>query len=125
MEDYNTATLPDDKYYDMETWMARQRLAKAAGGGRDESKDSALLSDEERVRMERRQREEEAKRRVEELRLLEMKRALERAKEEGGGKWSEVQKRNEVSAKPTFESIAKQREMEKREAEQKMKRKWK
>ena len=123
MEDYNTATLPHDKYYDIEAWMRKQREGKLAGV-RDDEKESGL-TDEERVRLDRRRREEEGKKRVEELRLHEMKRALERAKEQGGGEWREVQKRNEVSAKPTFESIAKQREMEKREAEQKMKRKWK
>ena len=125
MEDYNTATLADDKYYDIEAWMRKQREARAAAGGaRDEEKDSAL-TDEERVRLDRRRREDEGRKRLEDLRLHEMKRALERAKEQGGGQWNDVQKRNEVTAKPTFESIAKQRELEKREAEQKMKRKWK
>ena len=130
MEDYNTATLPDDKYYDVEQWMRKQREAKQQqqqqkGQARDEHEHGSGLTDEERMRLERRRREEEGKKRLEELRLNEMKRALERAKEQGGGEWREVQKRNEVSAKPTFESIAKQRELEKREAELKMKRKWK
>ena len=126
MEDFNTATLPHAKYYDIEHWARQQREQRqqAGGGQRDDEKDAAL-TDEERVRLDRRRREDDSKKRVEDLRLHEMKRALERAKEQGGGEWRQVQKRNEVSAKPTFESIAKQRELEKREAEQKLKRKWK
>ena len=122
MEDFNTATLPHDKYYDLEAWARKEREARE--GNVDES-GMAGMTDEERLRYQRRRREEEAKKRMEDERLQQMRRALERAKEAGGGGWAEVQKRNEVTAKPTFESIAKQREKDKKAAEDKLKRKWK
>ena len=102
--------------------MKRER--EAMEGGVDE-RGMAGMSDEERLRLLRRRRDEEGRKRVEEERLTAMKRALETAKERGGGGWEQVQKRNEVTAKPTFESIAKQREKDKKAAEDKLKRKWK
>lgn len=59
MEDYNTCTLPHEKYYDVEKFEMRQyqkqqqraqsKLAKAA------TKEVGALADEERVRRERRE----------------------------------------------------------------------
>ena len=122
MEDYNTATLPHERFYDAEAWARKEREGKEQ---RPDDLGLVGMSDEERLRYLRRKREEEGRKAQEDARLQEMKRALEVAKERGGGGWEEVQRRNEVTAKPTFESIAKQREKDKKAAEDKLKRKWK
>ena len=125
-EDFNTATLPSDKYYDLEAWSRREREAAAGPASAAASASASGLSDEERLRHVRRLREEEGRRRVEDERLREMKRVLEQAKAAGGGGWQEVQRRHDpAQARPTFESIARQREMDKRAEADKLRRKWK
>ncbi|KAJ3049259.1 hypothetical protein HK097_009719 [Rhizophlyctis rosea] len=50
MEDFNTATLPHVKYYDLDKWESEQRTMERAQAGDDDSATFDLLNDEERLR---------------------------------------------------------------------------
>lgn len=50
-EDYNTCTLPHEKYYNFEKFMAAERASAASGGG-DGGGSTSLLADEEARRRE-------------------------------------------------------------------------
>lgn len=113
MEDYNTATLPSEKYYDLEKWLSDPR---------NQTRDESLaglehLTDEERLRLER-QREMEARAKAaEEARVHAL---MQRLREDRGGAYEEAKQRYEEQRlhRPTFESIAKEREQRKLEKEQ-------
>lgn len=109
-EDYNTSTLPHEKYYDLEKW---EREQAAKGPHVDEL---AGKSDEERMRIERQRARAAAAAAHEEARIQTMKALMAKERASGSEAWQEIQKRQQESLqKATFESIAKKREQEKRE----------
>lgn len=125
MEDYNTATMPHVKYYDMAKW-------RREGGGRDEGVTGGLdggmigMSDEEKLRIERqRAREAEAKAREEE-KVMRIRMQLEQAKESHSSAYYDALDRQMKNLQPaTFESIAKEREEAKKRKEIEARRKYK
>mmetsp|Transcript_56140 Transcript_56140/g.177888 ORF Transcript_56140/g.177888 Transcript_56140/m.177888 type:complete len:160 (-) Transcript_56140:51-530(-) len=61
-EDYNTATLPHKKYYDMEQWELKERAKRLKKGASARDADTeTMLNDEEQVRMDRNRAREESK----------------------------------------------------------------
>jgi len=110
-EDYNTATLPSLKYYDLESWEKEQR---AAGVGRGDDEDEGL-TDEDRVRKQRLRDMERHKNQAESDRVLAMLQNIKQAKETNHAVFGEMAARykEQLTAKPTFESIAKQRQLDK------------
>jgi hypothetical protein len=112
MEDYNTSTFPDDKYYDLGRWQATQVAQKPANVY------NSRISDEERLRLERQQEHEKKKDEIEKARVMVFAEALREGKKQGSEKVKEIEKRNAPgSFKPTFESIAADRERRKRAEE--------
>lgn len=122
-EDFNTATLPHDKYYALEEYEAKQHaLDKPVDVNPTRSK----LTDEELIREQRRMESVSNRALADDMRLAAMKETLAIAKQSNGGQWQSIIAKHETSiAKPTFESIAKQRELEELEKAEKLKRKWK
>jgi len=116
-EDYNTGTLPHVKYYDIDKW----QQSGGDGPGKVSAEDK-ILSDEDRVRKERQREIEDQRKRLDSERVRVM---MESLKESGEEKWKERRVKELTAVAPTRESIAKDREREKKEAELKAKRKWK
>ena len=72
MEDYNTATMPSEKYYDVEKWerqRAEKRRRKLAARGRSDAEAKAGMRDED-IRREELARQRESEKRQELLREL-------------------------------------------------------
>jgi len=118
MEDFNTATLPHVKYYDMEKWEKAQP--------RSATQDLSALNDEERLRLERaaRRREEEQLRQESVMAAMQAKlRAARDAQDEDYYAVLEKMQREQVS-RPTFETIAKKREEEKKAKEMALKKRF-
>jgi len=71
MEDYNTATMPHEKFYHYEKWeiadYQRRKLAESQGGGNLEGKYDALNDERNRTAEIKRKKEEEAKKEVKDL----------------------------------------------------------
>lgn len=62
MEDYNTATMPHEKYYDIEKYEMRAHQKQLLKASRQSSKDKQqqdAIADEERVRLERQRAREQ------------------------------------------------------------------
>ena len=107
VEDYNTATMPNDKYYNIEKWHQSQRAA----GDDDAADDMRGLTDEQVLAWQRAAARIEDAKRLESERVYRLRQELSRAKESGGEDWNRIVARNEASMiAPTFESIAKARE---------------
>lgn len=105
-------TSVSEKYYDLERW---ERSEAARGAKVD---DLAGLTDEERMRVERQRARASVAAEHENARIQTMKLLMQRERESGTAAWSEIQKRQDASLqKSTFESIAKQREQDRRDAE--------
>lgn len=68
MEDYNTATFPHEKYYDIEKYEMLEHKKQQLKANRAASKQLNAVADEERVRLERLQARE--KKEQEEFRLV-------------------------------------------------------
>lgn len=68
MEDYNTATFPHEKYYDIEKYEMIEHKKKQLKASSKASKQLTAVADEERVRLERLQARE--KKDKEEFRLV-------------------------------------------------------
>ncbi len=110
MEDFNTGTLDSEKYVDIEKWKIKEK-EKQAGNAIQ----TAVNNDEELMRREKIKNKLEQASKDEFVRLEIMKKALMEAKKKNTEEWKEIQKRNEMMKEaPTFESIAKQREIEKK-----------
>ncbi len=128
IEDYNTATFPDTKYYDLQKWDAEQRAQgkKGLSSSVGDKPDYTGMSDEDILRLERqRQREEESKSR-EQAAVLAMRDQIKQAKEAHSSAYYDIlDKQAKELHKPTLESIAKQREEEKKRKEREAMRKYK
>lgn len=112
-EDFNTGSFPDAKYYDLAKWQST--LHKNKSGGVDDPN----LGDEDRLRMERQQAKQDASALADRLRVQAMKNKLLEAKSKNRDVYLDAVDRQMASfAKPTFESIAKER-AEKKEAAEK------
>ncbi len=109
VEDYNTATFPSLKYYDLAKW-EKENAPKSD----DAASELIGLSDEEKVRVMRKRREAEAKLKAEQARTAVMMGQLKQAKDTDSKAFAQIEQRvlAETIAKPTFESIAKRRQEE-------------
>ena len=111
-EDYNTSTFPHEKYYDLDKW---ERSEQSRVGARDEM---AGLTDEERMRVERQRSRASTAAAHEEARIQTMKLLMAKERAAGTEAWQEIEKRQQAGLqKATFESIAKQREQDRKDAE--------
>jgi len=121
-EDYNTGTFPDEKYYDLGRWQAKNQLEMKQTANVFNSR----LSDEERLRIERQQQNEAQSKAQDDLRMAAMVKALKEGKEKGTDRYQEIARRHAPTApKPTFESIAAERLRKKRETENTIKNQYK
>ena len=112
-EDYNTSTLPHEKYYDLDKWERENQ--KATGAGAD---DLVGLSDEDRLRIERQRAKASTAAAHEDARIHTMKALMAREREAKSEAWLEIEKRQRASLQQsTFESIAKKREQDKKDQE--------
>lgn len=144
-EDFNTSTLKHEKYYDLDKWerkMAAQGdKVDELAGKTDEERIASVANT--RARTERRSRglrdaqcslcamllsllrsiERQRARATtlaahENARIQTMKLLMQQERASGTEAWQEIQKRQDASLKKaTFESIAKQREQDKKDAE--------
>ncbi|KAL1920538.1 uncharacterized protein VTP21DRAFT_915 [Calcarisporiella thermophila] len=57
MEDYNTATLPHEKYYNLERWESRQRAIRMGEVVKDDESRVNLFKDQEQIRLQARSRQ--------------------------------------------------------------------
>ena len=111
-EDFNTSTLPHEKYYDLDKW---ERSEQARVGTRDEL---AGLTDEDRMRVERQRARQSTTQAHEDARIQTMKLLMAKERASGSEAWQEIERRQQAGLqKSTFESIAKQREQDKKDAE--------
>jgi hypothetical protein len=112
MEDYNTATLPDVKYYDLGKWAANPANKKLLGASLDG------LSDEDRLRVLRQQEREAANKQMDISRVMALKQELARTKDQDPSAFKQLKQDylESVIQKPTFESLQRRRE-EKRAAD--------
>ncbi len=109
IEDYNTGTLQSEKYVDLEKFRENEKSKE----GKATQTAATAVSDEEALRLARQRQRAADQTMAESARLELMKQALQAAKQRNSSDWMEIQRRNAVK-EPTFESIAKQREMEKK-----------
>jgi len=109
MEDYNTATLPSTKYYDLDRFEREQRAA----GVNNADADDVGLSDEEKLRRQRLRQEDDRRKQAMADRVRAMYAAMHKAKEDDTAEFRELRARHldAMTQKPTFESIAKQRKI--------------
>ena len=124
VEDYNTATLPHVKYYNVEKWERAEAAAGRLGHG---AAGKGAMSDAEALRVEQQSRRHAEASEREAARVAVMKEQLRQAKDENRAVYTELVERKRVEAMtaPTFESIAKGREEEKKRKEMEAKRKFK
>lgn len=126
MEDFNTCTLPAERYYDLAA--DEQRKREQALKNPQHAAIQVAASDEERMRLARLAERESQARQAETERLNQMKAALQAAKATGESsqQWRAIQQRHESDlSKPTFESIAKQRKEAEKLRELEFKKKYK
>lgn len=111
-EDFNTSTLPHEKYYDLDKW---ERSQQGRGGPVD---DLQGVSDEDRLRIERQRAKASTAQAHEEARIHMMKALMAKERESKSEAWLEIEKRQRASLQQsTFESIAKKREQDKKDQE--------
>ena len=77
VEDYNTNTFPDEKYYDLERWMKLERIRKAREGDGDDKNDNSEFNFKDDEANRRREIEAERTQRLESY----QKQAYDRMKE--------------------------------------------
>jgi len=120
MEDYNTATFPDPKYYSLEA-AARNQASHQAGSTTWSTMSG--MTDEELLREQRRQQALISARERESSTVAALRDQLRQARETNDEMYQDVLHRHEkrILEKPTFESIAKERKEHKKELEHKRK----
>jgi len=115
MEDFNTATFPSEKYYDLDRWFVKQQSEK------QQQPDiiAQAKTDEERLRLERQLERKARAQQADAERVAVVYTELKKAREMDPALYAEIKRENleKLLFKPTLESIAKQRKLEKQAAE--------
>jgi hypothetical protein len=121
-EDYNTATLPHEKFYNLARW----EFTEAAAGRAVAAASSGHASDADALRAEQQARRQRETQDREQQRLALLRDQLRQAKEANAAEYHDIADRRAAHAleAPTFESIAKQRAEEKRAKEMEARRKF-
>jgi len=104
-EDFNTATFPSEKYYNLARWQAQQA---AKGIKKAEEED---LTDEDRLRIARQEEKRKKDKDTEEARIMTIAASIKAAKKDSSSAVYEqvIARHYEDIKQPTFESIAKKR----------------
>lgn len=81
-EDYNTCTLPDEKYYNIRSWEMREASKRGLKTVQELYTDTNTMTDEEKAAMERRRLQDELRKKQEDARTFAMMQALREVKAE-------------------------------------------
>ncbi|MES1919293.1 hypothetical protein MHBO_001148 [Bonamia ostreae] len=113
IEDFNTATLPHKKFYNIRKWEEKQSKKRSKVTSEDEKLEfgkTDAIRDEERLLRERREERENWKMANEKMRLQKMVDELKAAKESKRSAYnSALDRHRHPESKATFESIAEKR----------------
>jgi hypothetical protein len=112
-EDYNTATFKDTKFYDIAKWYAKQR----ADGTLAAVKNVVGRNDEETRQLELRAKRSQQSAAADEDRKRLLMAQLRQSKAGADGMYEQIRDKHASGGKSTFESIAKDRENQKKKQE--------
>eukprot|EP00466_Bigelowiella_natans_P010411 jgi/Bigna1/86669/estExt_fgenesh1_pg.C_120201 len=112
-EDYNTCTLPDDKYYNLGAWEMREAKKRGLSTVQELYTDEKTMTDEEKAAMERRRIRDEQRQRTEDARTYMLMKQLKEAKRTDAAAFNRIEEEHRAKGPETFESIAKKRRLEK------------
>ena len=122
-EDYNTCTLPDEKYYNIAAWEMEEARRRGVKSRQDLYDLDAGMTDEEKAALERRRLRDAERTRVEDARTRALMMELKRAKREDSALFREIEEQHRAKGPETFESIAKKRKAAKEAQEAAMRKK--
>jgi len=112
-EDFNTCTLPDEKYYDVRAWEMKEAKKRGLNSVQELYTNKSTMTDEEKAAMERRALRDREREEKEQARTFMLKEQLKKAKATDSAAFREIEERNRATGPETFESIALKRKRDK------------
>jgi len=105
-EDYNTCTLPDDKYYNIAKWEINEAKKRGLKTVQELYTSSKGMTDEEKAQMERRAARDQQRQNKEDARAYALMQELKKAKETDRARFNEIAEEHRARGPETFESVA-------------------